>query len=181
MYKRKRRGWISVLSFIFLLSVNMYTAYLVTIKQPTTPAEPVFRQTTQPELPTDHAQNFDLPLRTIVVSSPFGNRENKTHSGIDFAADMHTPILAASDGIVRLSDWVDGYGYTVILTHENGFETLYAHCDSLSVSSGVAVQKGTEIAKVGSSGNSTGPHLHFEMIKDGTCVDPALYITLPVS
>ncbi|MBR3942381.1 MAG: M23 family metallopeptidase [Clostridia bacterium] len=181
MYKRKHYGWISFLSFIFLLSANLYMAYSLTQKN-FSETETVFHNTIQTEN-SDAQKNvlFILPVQNCALSSPFGTREGAEHTGIDLAADSDTPVLAASSGNVRLSDWVEGYGYTIILTHQDGFETLYAHCNSLLVEAGATVQQGQEIAKVGSTGNSTGPHLHFEIIKDGVYQDPALYITLPVS
>ncbi len=183
MYKRRHYGWISFLSFFLLLSANMYMAYRLSQKSiVSSVTEPVFHNISQPEVAeTNSVSPFILPVQNATLSSPFGNREGAQHTGVDLAADADVPILASTEGTVRLADHVEGYGYTVILTHEDGYETLYAHCNSLSVTAGMVVQQGQEIAKVGSTGKSTGPHLHFEIIKDGVHTDPALYIALPAS
>jgi len=116
------------------------------------------------------------------ISSPFGWRIHpilgyeKFHNGIDFAAEVGTPIYAADTGTVLLADWYGGYGYTVIIAHGNDLTTLYGHCSELYVQAGQVVQKGQVIAAVGSTGLSTGPHLHFEVRVRGEPVDPALYL-----
>jgi len=113
------------------------------------------------------------------ISSPFGWRIHpilgyeKFHNGIDFAAETGTPIYAADTGTVIVAEWYGGYGYTVILAHGNEISTLYGHCSELYVRSGEVVQKGQVIAAVGSTGFSTGPHLHFEVRLRGEPVDPA--------
>lgn len=123
---------------------------------------------------------------TGVISSGFGWRihpvtgERKLHKGVDFAAPTGTPIFAAADGIVTAAGWTDdGYGNIVELRHDDGSVTLYAHANSVYVSRGQTVQKGTAIAEVGTTGRSTGPHLHFEVQPDGkTAVDPMDYLQL---
>ena len=182
MYRKKRYSFLSFLSFLFILSLNIYLSYAAAnkiVRRKT--VLPVFHNTVQASESESDSVSFALPLQICSVTSPFGNREQGNHTGVDFAAETDAPVFASADGSVRLSDWLDGYGYTVILTHPNGYETLYAHCNSLSVSVGEPVKQGQEIAKVGSTGNSSGPHLHFEIIKDGIFQDPALYIALPVS
>ncbi|MEY2978028.1 MAG: murein hydrolase activator EnvC family protein [Prochlorotrichaceae cyanobacterium] len=115
------------------------------------------------------------------ISSEFGWRVHpisgteRLHAGIDFAVDYGTPITAAADGAVIFSGWYGGYGYAVILDHGGGITTLYAHSDELLVSEGSWVTQGTIVAKVGSTGYSTGPHLHFEVRRDGEPVDPRPY------
>lgn len=112
------------------------------------------------------------------ISSPYGYRihpifkTKKLHTGIDIPAPTGTSITAAAAGTVIYSDWLGGYGKVVMLDHGGGIVTLYAHNSSLSVSEGQTVQRGATIARAGSTGNSTGPHLHFEVRKDGTYVDP---------
>ena len=99
------------------------------------------------------------------------------HRGIDIGMPMGTPICATKDGTVSTSVYGTGsYGYYIILDHGDGIQTLYAHCSELLVSVGDVVTKGQVIAKVGSTGNSTGPHVHFEVRINGERVDPLPYL-----
>ena len=109
------------------------------------------------------------------LSSGFGERDGVMHKGIDFAANCGTPIEAALDGKVTYSGTMGTFGKIVILQHNNNMETFYAHCNKLYVSVGENVVKGQHIADVGSTGNSTGPHLHFEIRLNGKSVDPLKY------
>ena len=95
------------------------------------------------------------------------------HKGVDIAAPEGTRILAAADGVVEISAQEDAFGNYVKIDHGNGFYTLYAHCSSLVAKEGMHVRAGDVIAYVGSTGNSTGNHLHFAMAKDGVYFDPA--------
>lgn len=130
--------------------------------------------------------NFTLPVTGAAISSGFGWRvhpitgERKLHKGVDFAAPTGTPIFAAAEGVVTYAGWTDdGYGNVVELRHENGELTLYAHTNRVYVSKGQIINKGQAIAEVGSTGRSTGPHLHFEIQPDGrTAVDPMDYLQL---
>jgi murein DD-endopeptidase MepM/ murein hydrolase activator NlpD len=103
------------------------------------------------------------------ITSLFGWRvhpitgDRRFHSGTDLGAALGTPVLAANAGQVEMADWVGGYGLTVVINHTNAQQTLYGHMSQLLVQPGQVVQKGTVIGLVGSTGNSTGPHLHFEM------------------
>ena len=112
------------------------------------------------------------------TSSPFGWRMHpilgyrRFHAGLDFAASYGSTIRAADSGRVILAGWYGGYGNAVIIDHGKGITTLYGHTSELFVSEGQTVQRGSAIAAVGSSGLSTGPHLHFEVRRDGTPVDP---------
>jgi len=132
------------------------------------------------------ATNFILPIAGAVISSGFGWRvhpitgERRLHKGVDFAAPTGTPIFAASDGVVTEAGWTDGgYGNIVELRHSDGSITLYAHTNRVYVSKGQAISRGQAIAEVGSTGRSTGPHLHFEMQPDGkTAVDPMDYLQM---
>lgn len=126
---------------------------------------------------------FGFPLTSYTrISSSYGYRTHpitntrKLHSGIDYAAPYGTSILAAEDGVVLTAGWNGGYGYCVTVNHGGGYVTLYGHCSSLSVSAGQTVKRGQTIAKVGSTGNSTGNHLHFEVRVNGSTVNPASYL-----
>lgn len=99
-----------------------------------------------------------------------------THAGVDFAAASGTSIYATRGGTVLLAGWNGGYGYCVMIDHGDGMYSLYAHCSSLAVSYGQSVLQGETIAYVGSTGNSTGPHLHFEIRNGSSTVDPLNYI-----
>lgn len=110
------------------------------------------------------------------ISSPYGPRDGRNHNGLDLAANMGDPIKAARDGEVLLAGYVNGYGETVILRHEDGTQTLYGHASRLLVSAGERVRQGEVIAEVGSTGRSTGPHLHFEIIVNSKPLDPLLYL-----
>ncbi len=116
------------------------------------------------------------------ITSPFGYRTHpilgyqKFHSGMDFGADYGTIIYAADSGNVVFAGWYGGYGNTVIIEHGNGISTLYAHTSEVYVTEGQAVQKGQPLAAVGSTGFSTGPHLHFEVRINGEPVDPTQFL-----
>ena len=99
------------------------------------------------------------------------------HSGVDIGAPRGTPIKAAASGTVVYSGNAgDGYGNYVIIAHANGVRTVYAHCSQLLVSRGQSVSQGSVIAKVGSTGRSTGNHLHFEVRKNGVTYNPQNYV-----
>ncbi len=110
------------------------------------------------------------------ISSPFGERWGKTHEGIDIAANLGDNIIAAASGVVTFSGWQTGYGKIIVIDNGEGFETYYAHCSELLASSGDFVDKGEVIALVGNTGVSTGPHLHFEIRKDGIPQNPLEYL-----
>jgi len=115
------------------------------------------------------------------ITSPFGNRMHpilgyvRFHSGLDFGADYGSPIFAAQAGTVILAGWYGGYGQAVLIDHGGGVTTLYGHTSDLYVSEGDTVQRGQAIATIGSSGLSTGPHLHFEVRVSGEPVNPISY------
>ncbi|MEH2350197.1 MAG: peptidoglycan DD-metalloendopeptidase family protein [Nostoc sp.] len=116
------------------------------------------------------------------TSSPFGWRIHpilgyrRFHAGLDFAASYGSKIRAADSGRVIFAGWYGGYGRAVIIDHGNGMTTLYGHTSELYVTEGQAVERGQAIGAVGSTGFSTGPHLHFEVRRNGTPVDPANYL-----
>lgn len=118
------------------------------------------------------------PVSGATVSSEYGERvnpvtdEGEVHKGIDLAVASGTDIFAAASGEVELAQYSNTYGNYVIINHGGSLKTLYAHCSELCVSVGDKVEKGQVIAKVGSTGRSTGPHLHFEVILNGENINP---------
>ncbi len=116
------------------------------------------------------------------LTSGFGYRVHpilgyrRFHAGIDFGAPTGTPIRAADSGTIIYAGWYGGYGNTVIVDHGGSISTLYAHASALYVSEGQSVQRGQVIAAVGSTGFSTGPHLHFEVRRSGEPVDPLAFL-----
>jgi len=115
------------------------------------------------------------------ITSYYGNRlhpvlkKYKMHTGIDIGASSGASIVAANKGVVIYAGWQSGYGNTVIVDHGGGITTLYAHCSKILVHTGQSVDASQVIAKVGSTGLSTGPHLHFEVRKNGSTVNPLSY------
>ena len=124
-----------------------------------------------------------LPIAGAELTSTFGNRADPFahthafHSGIDFAARRGTPIASAAGGIVAFAGFRRDYGWVVEIDHGNGLSTRYAHASELLVHAGEVVVPGDRIAMVGSTGRSTGPHLHFEVLRAGDHVDPRRYLT----
>lgn len=110
------------------------------------------------------------------ISSYFGYRWGKLHKGLDIAAAIGTPIYAAADGTVESASWDSGYGNLIKLSHGSGIETLYGHTSRMVVKAGQKVKRGQLIGYVGSTGHSTGPHLHFEVRLNGTAVNPLKYL-----
>ena len=131
---------------------------------------------------------LDYPLAKWVLTQGFGCSPYwfepwvasvgcNFHNGVDLAADMYSPIGAADGGVVEYAGWCDcGLGYYVKIDHGNGFETVYGHMSELYVSAGEPVSKGDVIGTVGSTGNSTGPHVHFIVEYNGVDEDPLSYL-----
>jgi murein DD-endopeptidase MepM/ murein hydrolase activator NlpD len=121
------------------------------------------------------------PIRGVLTSS-FGYRihpkrkRRHFHSGVDLAAKTGTPIGCAGYGKVVFAGWKTGYGYVVMVDHGKGYETLYAHCSKIAVSVGQTVHAGKTVAYVGRTGVATGPHLHFEVRKNGVYQNPLRYL-----
>ena len=107
--------------------------------------------------------------------APFGHRSTKRHNGLDFAGKPDSPIVVTADGVVRHAGWVPSYGQAILVDHGLGYSTLYAHTTGIRVKAGDVVKRGDKIATMGSSGRSTGTHLHYEVWKDGQAVNPRNY------
>ncbi|MGY6550501.1 MAG: M23 family metallopeptidase [Erythrobacter sp.] len=123
-----------------------------------------------------------MPLAGSVMTSSFGMRTHpvlggkRRHSGIDLAAPTGTPVYATADGIVSRADWFSSYGLYISLEHGASLQTRYAHLSRVAVAAGDTVKKGDLIGYVGSTGRSTGPHLHYEVRVDGLAVNPIPYM-----
>ena len=114
-----------------------------------------------------------------IISSRFGARSSirsSAHTGLDIATSTGTPVLAAASGTVTFSGRKGSYGNLLVITHSNGVQTYYGHCSKLYVSAGTTVTQGQTVAAVGSTGNSTGPHLHFEVRVNGVAYNPQNYL-----
>jgi murein DD-endopeptidase MepM/ murein hydrolase activator NlpD len=124
-------------------------------------------------LPEHYSGDLQWPLEAGIVSSEFGQRHGKMHKGIDIAADVGEPVYAIADGdVMYASDGMRGYGNVVILRHDRQRVSLYAHNSALKVKAGDHVSRGSVVALLGSTGHSTGPHVHFEIRDGDTPVDP---------
>jgi murein DD-endopeptidase MepM/ murein hydrolase activator NlpD len=125
------------------------------------------------------------PLETVRVTSSFGMREHpilgftRMHMGIDFGAPSGTPVFAAGDGVVERADWTGGYGRWLQIKHAGGYETGYGHLSRWAVKAGQTVHQGQVVAYVGSTGLSTGPHLHYEIMVQGKKVNPSAFKAPP--
>ena len=106
---------------------------------------------------------------------PMGRRTSKKHNGVDFAGKPDSPIFVTADGVVRHAGWVPSFGQAILVDHGFGYSTLYAHTTGSTVKPGDVVKRGAKIATMGSSGRSTGTHLHYEVWKDGQPVNPRNY------
>jgi murein DD-endopeptidase MepM/ murein hydrolase activator NlpD len=118
------------------------------------------------------------PLRlSLPIDAPatdgFGPRGSGFHTGIDYPAPVGTPVTAARYGVVEAAGWLPGYGKVVVLRHEQGVTTLYAHLSRILVDPGTPLARGSAVGLVGRTGDATGPHLHFEVRVRGAAIDPA--------
>ena len=123
-----------------------------------------------------------MPLEGASLTSGFGMRTHpvlggrRQHAGIDLAAPTGTPVYATADGVIGRADWYSSYGLYISINHGASMETRYAHLSRLAVAAGDNVKKGDLIGYVGSTGRSTGPHLHYEVRVDGLAVNPIPYM-----
>lgn len=128
------------------------------------------------EQEVEEETNFIKPIRAGVVTSRFGTRWGRLHGGIDIADKTGTEIYAAKAGEVVYAGWSGNYGKLVRIKHVDGYETYYAHCSSVLVSVGDQVAQNQLIARIGMTGNATGPHVHFEIRENGRVINPYDYI-----
>jgi murein DD-endopeptidase MepM/ murein hydrolase activator NlpD len=139
-------------------------------------------KTEMPTYDSSVSVKFQMPASGR-ISSEFGSRfhpidkKMKFHGGIDIAIPTGTTVKAAAEGIVTFAGWRGGYGNTVIIQHADGSETLYAHNSKLLVAEGQKITAGSPISLSGSTGKSTGPHLHFELRRNGELVNPSKFLS----
>lgn len=156
---------------------------VVTVQKPSTPSRNPSSTTTKPKpkpqtstsTPSSSSKGFIRPASGIITSN-YGWRSRGFHTGVDFASSRGTSIVASKSGKVTFAGWKGGYGLCVIIDHGGGISTLYAHNGSLKVKVGQSVSQGQRIALMGSTGNSTGPHVHFEVRVNGAHKNPFNYI-----
>jgi murein DD-endopeptidase MepM/ murein hydrolase activator NlpD len=122
----------------------------------------------------------DLPISSEfgLRPNPFGGRGYEMHEGIDFAGPMGKPVLATAEGIVVMAEYNGGYGNQVKIDHGFSYETLYAHLSSLEVKLGDRIKRGDVVGYLGSTGRSSGPHLHYSIYRNGQAVNPRHYLKL---
>ena len=164
------------------LKAAEYKEWLATYVPPTT--RPSGTDTT-PSTQAPSSSGWVKPLKSYTITSAFGMRKHpvlgyeRMHEGVDMAAPAGTPIYAAKSGKVTTASYQSGgAGYYVSINHGDGYSSVYMHMTRYVVSKGQAVSAGQVIGYCGSTGASTGPHLHFAIYKNGTAVNPALYIAI---
>lgn len=145
------------------------------------------RERSAPPAPTSTPQTFDTqpvvhgkwqwPITGGMISSEFGGRWGGVHTGIDIAVPAGTEAVAVVAGTVEFSGWDGGYGYCVIIDHGDGVKTRYAHASAILVTTGDKVAQGAPVIQVGTTGHTTGPHLHFEVIVNGTAQNPRNFLS----
>jgi murein DD-endopeptidase MepM/ murein hydrolase activator NlpD len=128
------------------------------------------------EVGTAVPPTYIKPIKGGTLSSTFGERWGTLHKGIDWACSIGTEVMASCDGSITQAGWVNGYGYCVTMKHSDGKFTRYGHLSQVLVSVGQTVSQGETIALSGNTGNSTGPHVHFEIIVDGEQENPFNYL-----
>jgi murein DD-endopeptidase MepM/ murein hydrolase activator NlpD len=146
------------------------------------PEDAYDRTTTTDFVRTVVAVPSGMPLRGATLTSSYGMRthpvlrQRRAHKGVDLAAPTGTPIYATADGVVTRADWFSSYGLYISIDHGADLETRFAHLSRLAVGNGERVKKGDLIGYVGSTGRSTGPHLHYEVRVSGVAVNPIPYM-----
>ncbi len=128
------------------------------------------------KVPSGIGNGFFIEPTFGMVSSRFGARWGRRHNGLDIANDTGTPVKAADGGVVTYVGYNGDFGNLIIINHNNGYETYYAHLNSMDAHEGQKIIQGQKIGEVGNTGYSTGPHLHFEVRKNGVPTDPSKYL-----
>jgi len=129
-------------------------------------------------IPLGYPYKGDLSSGYGYRTNPFGGYSGEFHSGIDFKGNIGDPVYATADGIVERSDWYSGYGNAVVIYHTQGYQTLYGHLAKVDVEPGQTVKAGDIIGFLGSTGRSTGPHVHYEIRKNGIDIDPTQFLKI---
>ena len=156
--------------------------YMVGYRQPYTYTPPATSAGPQPQ----DTGGLISPMPGVASTSEFGKRKrpkagaSTNHRGIDYGAKVGAPILASGSGTVIFAGLRSGYGNIIEIDHGNGLVTRYAHMSQFSVGNGATVTQGQQIGAVGATGNVTGPHLHFEVLRNGRQENPRAYINAPV-
>lgn len=119
---------------------------------------------------------LDISSEFGLRPNPFGGRRYEMHSGIDFRGPVGMPIYATADGVVVTADYSGGYGRHVVIDHGYGYTTLYAHMSAIEVEVGDQLRRGDVVGALGNTGRSSGPHLHYEIHRDGQAVNPRYYL-----
>ncbi len=161
---------------LLLENARRVSGVRIAAEEDVVPTALVPEETPPPLPPGTGTGEFQSPLAAFWVSSPFGERDGRMHEGVDMAADAGDAIYAADSGTVIFSGECEGYGNLMILDHQNGFTSYYAHCSALHVLPGDTPKIGDVIGAVGSTGLSTGPHLHFEIRKADAPLDPLSFL-----
>lgn len=178
---RHRRTGVLTLAAVGALTLAVAPKHRAPVDDPqvSAPAAPPVLAQAEPAGPVMRTMSFVEPVSGRAINSLFGMRRlggepgARMHKGVDIAAPMGTPVLAAAEArVFRIGSDPGGYGNFVELTHPNGMTSFYAHLSRIDVASGDVVPSGYRIGLVGSTGYSTGPHLHFEIRRDGAQLNP---------
>ncbi len=159
----------------FVAEVDALQAQSAALAAKIAAAQSAAAQTSSSSVPAPSAGGYAWPV-SGPVTSRFGPRWGRMHEGIDIAVPSGTPVRASAAGTVIHAGWLGGYGNLVVVDHGNGISTAYAHNSSLAVTVGESVSQGQVVASSGSTGNSSGPHVHFEVRVNGSAVDPLGYL-----
>ena len=157
--------------------VQMYSPQAAKVDSGTSSASSATSSTTPTEIKPG---GFVIPMPGVTGEGLGARGPKRNHHGVDIAAPLGTPVVASADGIAKVAVNPGGYGNFVELTHAGGIRTIYGHLSSTSVKTGQQVKQGQEIGRCGSTGRSTGPHLHWQIMKNGQAIPPsAIGVTIP--